>query len=179
MVASRGFGESAYLRKFAGQLVADSPGMICDAPCGAGRNALYLASLHKDVRVMGVDADPAALEKLEALSVEKGLVERLCTRRMDLFSQLDDLKSEPIGAIVHVDWIAPGELLDFSKLLRRGGLLFVETFKNRGGNYLALPAAGAYRNLLMGNFELLFYEEKKAGPAHVDAVSVVVLAKRK
>jgi hypothetical protein len=54
----------------------------------------------------------------------------------------------------------------------------VETFDNRGQNYLQLPKKNQLKDLLGPHFKFLTYEEKAAGPTDFDAVTVRLVAEK-
>ena len=67
----------------------------------------------------------------------------------------------------------------FEQSLMPGGFLFIETYENRGGNYLELPKPWEFKTLLAPAFDFLYYAEKKAGPADANACTVRTLARKR
>lgn len=87
-------------------------------------------------------------------------------------------RTESFDAILNVHYVSEMLWTLLIKTLRPNGLLLIETFENRGENYLQLPAKGRLKDFLAASFELIEYEERPAGPSHVDAVTVRLLARK-
>jgi len=81
-----------------------------------------------------------------------------------------------VGAIVNVDWFVPELLCLFTKALKDGGYLLMETIKGHGQNYLQLPPLGYIRSALYQSFDIKYCSERKAGPAASNAGSFRILA---
>jgi SAM-dependent methyltransferase len=155
---------------------------VLDAGCGFGRNAVALAS--RGLSVLCVDQDLSRLQTLVRLApVHVAELKKSNTRAGKLYPVLADLSyprwpfaQRCFGVIVCIHFLDI-ELLDtFSRSLVKNGRLYIETFGGHGGNYLDLPKSGQLSDLLAPHFQLLFYRERKVGPAAYGAVSVMTLA---
>jgi hypothetical protein len=81
-----------------------------------------------------------------------------------------------LGGILDIHFLDRSLFRYFTRSLRSGGYLLIETVGGYGGNYLELPKAGELRTMLRRTFDLVVYSEKKVGPREIDAVSVRLLA---
>jgi SAM-dependent methyltransferase len=167
------------------ELTADSKLPLLDAGCGYGRNAVALAA--HGLSVVCVD------QKLERLNALVRLApEHIADLRQPncevgrLYPVLADLRPSQwpfcrscFAGIICVHFLNVELFEAFRSSLVAGGCLFIETFGGQGGNYLDLPKAGQLRDLLWKDFDLLFYREKKVGPAGYDAVTVKLLARKR
>jgi SAM-dependent methyltransferase len=77
-----------------------------------------------------------------------------------------------------VDFVAPGFITEFARVLRHGGCLVMQTFGGHGQNWLALPEPGQFRRELEDGFDVLDYRETPVGPTKREAASVRFLARR-
>jgi SAM-dependent methyltransferase len=168
--------------RFAHEFAATNKYPILDAGCGFGRNAFALA--RKGLDVVAVDRDPARLSTLVKLAPSffarfatessPGCIYTVCA---DLASSTWPFCREAFSGVTCVHF-PKYDLFDaFRYSLRRGGLLFLETFGGQGLNYLDLPRAGHLRHLLSCDHDVIFYHERAVGPAGSKAVSVKLLAR--
>lgn len=98
-------------------------GAALDVACGAGRNALYLASLGRAVD--GVDLSPTALERARRSAAERGLEARFI--EADLDEDPDRaLPGGPYALILVVRYVHRGLLPSLMRRLVPGGVLIVE-----------------------------------------------------
>jgi SAM-dependent methyltransferase len=159
-------------------------GLILDVGCGLGRNAVALAS--HGASVVCVDRDLSRLRVLASAvprhvspqtvaSSARGSIFPVC-------AEVDEATwpfvHNKFAAIICVHFLNFRLFRHFAEALVAGGYLYIETFENRGGNYLDLPRAGELRDLLAQHFSIQFYSERKAGPSERDAVTAKVLSKR-
>ncbi len=77
-----------------------------------------------------------------------------------------------LGGILDVHFLDPSLFEDFTRSLRSGGYLLIETVGGYGGNYLELPKASELRRVLRRAFDITVYSERKVAPRGTDAVSV-------
>jgi SAM-dependent methyltransferase len=176
-------GPSRALSKL-GRRLSAIRGPVLDVPCGYGRNAFWVRSLGHDV--VCVDKDREALQLIDdhiSATVEENTrttqLGKLTTLSCDLFETSWPFEAGKFGAVINIDFVALDLLEKFTFSLRVGGLLFFETFANRGGNFLQLPKQGQVRKLLEIDYDFEMYREKKAGPAHIDAVTVCLLGRKR
>jgi SAM-dependent methyltransferase len=165
---------SKELLKLAGELSAFGNGVVLDAGCGYGRNAIALAC--SGLSVVCVDQDFKRLKVLIHLAhrhIASG-IDRKLGQVWPMQAKLGP-SSWPFGRNCFVD-IALFEA--FRSSLVEGGYLYIETFGGQGGNYLGLPKAGELKARLQEDFHIQFYREKKVGPAGCDAVTVKLAAKK-
>ncbi len=166
---------SPTLKRFAHQIAKEIQGTVLDVPCGYGRNAILMSLL--GCRVICLDNNSKALAALkENYSTTAGeLVPMFC----DLKKEAWEFSLNSLGAILNIHFVMPELFKYFEQSLMPGGFLFIETYDNRGGNYLELPKKGEFKNLLASAFNFLYYAEKKAGPPDVDACTVKLLAQKR
>ncbi|MGH6877529.1 MAG: class I SAM-dependent methyltransferase [Rhizomicrobium sp.] len=177
---------SPTLLKFVDEIASSAAtGPILDAPCGYGRNSVALAN--RGCTVIGVDNDLSRIRILETTKGQyisdaapgrdrAGQIKLICA---DL-SGVDrlPLKASSLSAIVCVHFPVV-ELVDqFVAALRTGGYLYIETFGGHGGNYLDLPKKGQLRSMIQPRADLRFYQERMAGPAYANGVSVKLFAQK-
>lgn len=167
---------SAFLRRKVSALLPGDGKRVLDAPCGRGRNALYLQTL--GFNIVGVDRDQAVLQVLEdAASMNSGgTVE---TVLMDFDNDDWIFPDESFDVVMNIHYVSLSLLPRLLRGIRRGGTFLMETFENRGENYLELPGAGSVKKIVQAELELLVYEERAAGPAGCNAVTVRVLGRRR
>ncbi|WP_425907788.1 hypothetical protein [Nitrobacter sp. TKz-YC02] len=77
-----------------------------------------------------------------------------------------------------VDFLLLSVFPKITDSLAKDGLFLVQTVGNRGKNYLQLPKAGILKQALSESFEILHYDERRAGPSSAGAVTVCLLARR-
>jgi SAM-dependent methyltransferase len=147
-----------------------------DAPCGYGRNGLFLA--RRGFKVLCADHDLGRLTFLAKACRRdgiKGLTLAACN--LDEHSGLP-FRSRMFGAVLLVHFI-PKNWSNFFDLLHPGGCLLIETMGGQGGNYLQLPKAGEITARLGNSFTLEIYREKQVGPGTANAVTVRALARKR
>jgi len=166
---------SKALVKVSGQFQSiESP--VLDVPCGYGRNAVFLSGIGLDITC--VDNDRKALRVISDQLSEFG-PGKLSPIYCDLIDDPWPFQPESFGAVVNIDFVCLNLFEQLTASLQKGGLLFFETYGNRGANYLQLPRANEVRRLLEQHFSFDFYKEKKAGPDEVDAVTVCLLGRKR
>ena len=149
---------------------------VLDAPCGFGRNSLFLAE--KGYKIIGVDIDRerirfvASRTRSEPRLVKKNLSLAVC----DLQAESLPFADASYGALLIIRFI-PEQWSNYLALLRTGGYLIFETMGGQGGNYLQLPRVGQMRALL-GGFRMSFYRERPVGPPEAHAVTVRLVARK-
>jgi SAM-dependent methyltransferase len=176
---------SKLLVRFAGQIASFGKGLVVDAPCGYGRNAVVLAA--RGCTVIAIDKDYARLAALERVKaayvadhVPAGVrTGQIFTVRADVTADRWPVAPSSISAIICVHFVMIDLIPVFISSLQIGGHLYVETFGGQGMNYLELPKAGQLRELLSGHMAFSYYKERKVGPTEIDSVSVTLLAQRR
>jgi hypothetical protein len=114
-------------------------------------------------------------EKSERRNRSDGLIVPL---QIDLVGDPWPLGPSTLGAIVVVHFLLPGLFSHFADSLMPGGHLLIETVGGHGANYMELPKSGQLRRALQSCFEFDFYQERKVGPAEIDAVAVRLIARK-
>lgn len=147
-----------------------SGALILDAPCGFGRNALYLAK--RGHHVVCADHDVSRLEFV------KGACPNLHAVHCDLNARGLPFAEERFDALLIVHFI-PARWERLLTLLRPGGLLIIETMGGQGENYRELPQSGSLRTVLNEKFDCESYHERHVGPALADAVVVKLEARKR
>jgi SAM-dependent methyltransferase len=182
---------SSALRKLSKQLEALPPGLVLDAPCGLGRNALFLRYLGRTV--VCADNDSTSLQaivQLESLlKRQNGYttgVESKSRVTRHLLPVCLDLRSEGwpfspaiFSGIVNVHFVHPPLFKMFLLSLRPGGYLYCETFGGHGMNYIDLPQTESWKSLLENWLDFELYQEKSVGPPHQGAVSVKFFGRKR
>lgn len=169
----KGNEPSALVLHFAEVIAQNSPGPVADVACGYGRNALYLGE--RGCSVYCLDNNAEALATIANLSPKTG---QLYPVLIDLQTEAWPFKSDALNAVINVHYFRPELLPQFIESLISGGYLLIETIENRGQNYLSLPKQNFILDQLKDSFEILLYQEKKAGPEHQDAVTAKVFARK-
>jgi SAM-dependent methyltransferase len=150
---------------------------VLDAPCGFGRNSLFLAE--PGYKVIGADTDRerirfvASRARNDPRLVKKNLSLAVC----DLQAQSLPFADASYGTLLIVHFI-PEQWSNYLALLRTGGYLLFETMGGQGGNYLQLPRVGHMRALLGLGFRMSFYRERPVGPPEAHAVTVRLVARK-
>jgi SAM-dependent methyltransferase len=166
---------SRFLLQHASKLDAALP--VLDAPCGFGRNSLFLA--HQGYSVVGADIDAERVNFLrrharQALHRISHLSFVVC----NLDAEFLPFGPGAFGSVVIVHFI-PSAWSGYVAALRSGGILVFETMGGQGQNYLELPVGGQIRSLLEPTFTILVHREKAVGPPGRNAVTVQVLAQKR
>jgi SAM-dependent methyltransferase len=167
---------SPRLLKWADLIATRAPGLILDAPCGKGRNAVPFAARGCDV--ICADVDRTSLSAIASYYKDSRSGGSLQPLEVDLLGDHLPFGPNSLGAVINVHFFAPSLCCRLASLVRSGGFVYVESPENRGCNYLQLPKGGDVRALL-SDFEMLFYVEKKAGPPSADAFTFSCLARRR
>ncbi len=125
------------------------PLKVLDVGAGLGQLALEIAAMGHDVVINDISANMIAKAKDSAKKLESTTTIRwyICPYQ-DLKAELVDEKFDVILCHALLEWLAkPWEVMNFfDERLNQGGLLSL-CFYN--------PASFDYRNLIMGNFNLL------------------------
>lgn len=150
---------------------------VLDAPCGFGRNSLFLA--RRGFRVVGadIDAERADFVKRYAERTSHG-AKNLGLVVCDLHSEFLPFEPGTFGSVVIVHFI-PSHWNNYLALLCSGGFLVFETMGGHGENYLELPVRGEIRSLLEPTFTILVHREQPVGPPEGNAVTVRLLAQKR
>jgi SAM-dependent methyltransferase len=176
---------SSTLMKFADVFNETPENPILDVGSGYGRNAVALAIRGRFV--ICVDRDISRLRVLRNSAPKfiakgsgsgakcYGSIHPVCA---EISEERWPFPSNRFSTIICVHFLDVSLFGRFAEALVTGGNLYIETFENRGGNYLDLPQAGQLHDLLSKRFSIQFYEEKKAGPPSYDAVTAKVLCKK-
>ncbi len=97
-----------------------TPGRALDVPCGAGRNAIFLAS--RCFSVTGIDISAVALARAEATARARGLSVEWIRRDLDTGLAL----AGKFELIVMIHYVDLDLIPDLANLLTPGGHLIVE-----------------------------------------------------
>ena len=143
---------------------------VLDVPCGYGRYTIWLASHGFDVT--GIDLDDNALSYVSKAIEQKGLTDV----RVEKKDILKISESDVCDVLINIHLYNKSFVPIFSRLLKKGGMLIIETPENRAGNYLELPKEGELRALLAEYFVIQQYEETQ--PIN-GSVAVKVIAYKK
>jgi SAM-dependent methyltransferase len=151
-----------------------SNGLILDAPCGFGRNALWLAE--QGYEVVAVDRNAGRLNFLEEAKARlgSGRIHSVCA---DLETSSWPFRHYRFSAVVCIHYPIQGVLSNFDLVLENRGMLYIETFGGQGKNYLQLPKAGEAREALKG-YNLHLYKERPVGPSSHGSVALTLLAEK-
>lgn len=170
----RDLAPSPLVRRF-GQQIVESAGTypILDVPCGGGRNGVLLSYLGG--QVIGIDIDLSKMERPRNTRNNEpfaGDLSRISLQQLDLVRDAWPYPPSSIGAVINVHFLHLPLLECFADSLVPGGFLVIETVPNRGGNYTSLPRVGQLRAALQESVAFLVYQERHAGPADSDTVTV-------
>lgn len=153
------------------------PGLpILDAPCGFGRNSLFLAK--QGYEVVAADIDRERLGFVVSQAPYRGITgNTLKCIACDLNDEGLPFANASFGTLVVVHFI-PKCWKNYIKLLTRDGYLLFETMGGHGGNYLELPRMGEMRAFLDGKFKVSLYRERLVGPSEANAATVRFVARK-
>jgi SAM-dependent methyltransferase len=176
---------SKTLLRFAREIASSGKGLVLDAPCGYGRNAVALAAL--GCKVVAVDNDRRRLAILEQTKIayiadspfreaSSGKIVTVCA---DLNAKSWPFAPSSFSAIISVHFSIVNLISSFISSLQEGGHIYVETFGGHGENFRVLPKAGQLRGLFSGDVEFKYYKERKVGPIGFDSVSVTLFAQKR
>jgi len=118
----RGSSPAALIRGIAGALPRE--GRALDVACGEGQNLVFLAE--RGLTAVGIDVSEVALEKANALAVERGVSDRLTLLCHDLDDGLPGLP-RTFDVILCVHYHDPSLYPRLRNMLAPGGRLVVET----------------------------------------------------
>lgn len=154
--------------------VLDAGLTVLDAPCGFGRNSLFLAE--RGCNVIAVDIDHQRISFIASrISSEPRLGQNIHLAFCDLNAASLPFGDARFDALLIVHFI-PREWNPYLAILRTGGHLLFETMGGQGRNFLQLPCEGQMRKLLRPNFRISYYRERPVGPPGADAVTVKLVA---
>jgi SAM-dependent methyltransferase len=150
---------------------------VLDAPCGFGRNTLFLA--RQGYRAVGADVDAARVNLVarHAKQTLHGVTNPVLTV-CDLRAPFLPFGAGAFGAVVIVHFI-PSAWNGYQTVLRSGGILVFETMGGQGQNYLELPNRGEIKSLLEPTFAILSYREHPVGPPERSVVTVRLIAQKR
>lgn len=171
---------SQFVRRFSEAIVLAAKGRpILDVGCGGCRNALLLASLGANVIGLDIDLQPAHkhFDRLTE-TVFKQSLNRINLLKRDLLHSPWTYSTESVGGIINVHFLHQPLIRSFIDSLGVGGLLLIETIGAHGGNHTELPPAGRLRELVGTNLLLVKYQERRAAPPGIDAVTVKLIAQK-
>ena len=156
---------SIFLKKFFKEK-SGSGKIVYDIPCGYGRHSIWLSQ--RGYKVYGYDIDPNAIDRLHSVIEEKHLqniiIHKERIENLAIVKQCDIL--------INIHLYKKSYLQIFSRLIKDGGYLILETPENRFGNMEELPNENEIQNLLEKDFEFIIYKESKPKNGHV-AVKLV------
>ena len=166
------------------EMASSSELPVLDAGCGFGRNAVALAL--RGISVVCADRRQECLNTLIRFGskyvAEQGQpdcrVGKLYPMLVNLHPATWPFRENCFAGIVCVHFVSVDLFEMFRSSLISGGYLYLETFGGQGKNYVDLPQAGQFHDLLSKDYQLQFYREKKVGPIGYDAVSVRLFARK-
>ena len=154
--------------------VLDAGLTVLDAPCGFGRNSLFLA--RRGCNVIAVDIDHERIRFIASrINGEPRLCQNIHLAVCDLNAPSLPFRDASFDGLLIVHFI-PKEWSSYLAMLRTGGHLLFETMGGQGRNCLELPCEGQMRKLLRPNFRISYYRERPVGPPGADAVAVKLVA---
>lgn len=169
-----------FVRKCAERIVAAAKGKpILDVACGSGRNAILLARLGGTVICIDKNLSALDVNLNRQRGILTGFATRLIPERINLLKDSWPFCPGSIGGIINVHCLLTALLPAFAISLTPQAYLLLETVPGHGANYLELPQQGALKTVLEPAFDLVFYDERPAGPPERNAVTVKLLARRK
>ncbi len=154
-----------------------TPGRALDVPCGAGRNAIFLAS--QGFSVTGIDISDVALARAEATAGARGLSVEWLRRDLDTGHGV----TGTFDLIVMIHYVDLGLIQDLAGHLAPGGHLIVElhleTDRAVGGpqDPAFRVAPGALRDAA-GHLDILSYSEEIVEDPDGRTVALARLAAR-
>lgn len=163
---------SRFIQQHAALLDASLP--VLDAPCGFGRNGLFLAK--QGYQVVGADIDHRRIQVATSRANSEPHKNNLRFVICDLDDERSPFAQASLGALLIVHFI-PRQWSSLS-LLTAGGYLLFETMGGQGENYLQLPRVGQMRALLEPGFAVSHYDERPVGPAEANAAAVRLVARK-
>jgi SAM-dependent methyltransferase len=150
---------------------------VLHAPCGFGRNTLYLAK--RGCKVIGVDIDNGRISFVAARAKSDPCVEpNISLAVCDLNAPSLPFGNTSLEGLIMINFI-PKEWNPYFAVLQAGGHLIFETMGGQGGNYLELPCAGQIEALLEPAFCISSYRERPVGPPELNAVTVKLVAMKR
>jgi SAM-dependent methyltransferase len=172
---------SPAVRKFGHEIVSAAGGRpILDVACGRGRNSAWVSSLGGCVAAIDIDLSGISAHRNDLPpSTLADALRRVELQRLDLINEPWPYPPSSIGGIINIHFLYKPLLKAFSRSLISGGLLLLETVDARGGNYRQLPEVGFLRKALGEQFEFPLYRERQVRTPGVNAVSVMLVAKRR
>jgi len=157
---------SPFLLDFYSLFPAEKPKMV-DLACGAGRNAVALAS--KGAEVTGLDFSAAAVQKAQALAKKEGVQVEFKEKDLDFF--LPELMA--YDGMICVNYKpSPSLLKNLIRGLKKDGLLFMENYLMTASQKLdqvepfeCYRPGELWREFSTGalNYQVVFYSER--GPS--------------
>jgi SAM-dependent methyltransferase len=149
---------------------------VLDAPCGFGRNSLFLAQ--RGCNVIAVDIDHERIGFIASrVSSEPRLGQNIHLAVCDLNTRHLPFGDASFGALLIVHFI-PTEWSSYLAILKTGGYLLFETMGGQGLSYLQLPCEGQMRKLLAPSCRISYYRERPVGPPGAHAVAVRLVARK-
>lgn len=155
---------------------------VADIACGYGRNGAYLAA--KDHSVIFVDMDRDCLRFIASGKdvAETGDIplDKILTLNLDLTEKWP-FPAESLGGLICVHFYFPGLLSRWLPSIAENGFLYLETIEARACNADTLPYKNEIRNLLMPDFIILHYSERKVknAPGSEERVACCAFAIKK
>jgi SAM-dependent methyltransferase len=176
---------SKSLLRFADQIASNGKGLVLDAPCGYGRNAVALAA--RGCAVVGVDNDRkrlAALEQVKAAYIRENASANVSIGK--IFTVCADLEAErwpfapaSFSAVICIHFAMVNLVARLISSLQESGCIYVETFGGHGENFRVLPKAGQLRKLFSSHVDFKYYNERQVGPVEYNRVSVTLFAQKR
>lgn len=124
--------------------------------------------------MLALDLDEVALAASANNPVPTGIVPVVANLKQGL-----PCRAGSIDLAMSIHFSIEDKLPAIGAALKAGGSLIYETPAGQGQNWRELPKAGQLSRALRGQYELLIYRERPAGPASSNAVVVHLLAKKR
>jgi len=167
---------SKKMLRFVDVIASSISGPVLDIPCGNGRNALPFAD--RGLKVFCLDKDESRLRDLRKLANSKKYAGRLVVIEQDLNDLSKRFYDKRFGAILNIHYVDLRLLSWWKEILLPGGYLYIETFANRGENYLELPLEGCVISLLKKDFDIIDVIENATGKSRGNRSTITLLAKK-
>lgn len=145
-------------------------------PAGYGRHAF--AAVAGGYDVTAIDISGRRITELAAMAERLGVSDRISLIVADL-QNVDYAALGPFELMIVTDFNDTGVLARAPQCLRSRGVLIFESPGAHGGNWLDLPRSGTVSALCEDEFDVLAYEERRAGPPAADRVTVKCAARRR
>ncbi|MEA2099974.1 MAG: methyltransferase domain-containing protein [Campylobacterota bacterium] len=162
-------------------VVHSAGGKALDLACGAGRNSIFLAECGFDVDAL--DIAQIALKTLNAEANKKNIHSKINTYQVDLDRY--KVKKDIYDIIVMANFLDREVLESAKNALKKGGILFVETYMINDENEKTLSnpnnllKSQELKGILDNSWQILYYDEFKNEDYEIyKMIKQVVVAKK-